>query len=631
MDKIKYKVYPYRWVILLCMIPVLTMTNVFWLTFAPITGMAESFYNVSPLSIAFLSMSYMIVYIITALPASYVVDTKGFRMSIGIGAVITAVFGMLRGIYASNFVIVTICQLCIAVGQPFLVNSITKAAAKWFPVYERATASGIATMAGYIGMVIALILTPILTENYGMEKMLIIYGFAAIVCAFIFILFSREEPLTPPGPSEQLVTKINFSDIKNLLHKKNFSYLMICMFIIMGIFNAVMTWIEDIVSPRGISSARAGLIGGILVIVGLIGAVVLPIISDKIRKRRPLLVWPVIAAVPGFIGAAFSSNYGVIMISAAIMGFFIMGMGPVAFQYGAETAYPVPEGTSYGLLMLMGQISGILFIYIMDALRIKASGAMTISMSIFIVLMLLAFLLARKLTESPFFIKNPSDSLDPSEVYKARKQVCDTGKHLLESGLVSGTWGNVSCRINDDFMAITPSGMDYDKLNPEDIPIVNMSDLSYKGRFKPSSEKILHTEIYKTRSEINACIHTHSANASTVAASHREVPPLLDDMAQIIGPSIRVAEYAVPGTKKLAKGALKALKGRNGVLLANHGAVCIGRNVDEAFTACEILEKACKTFIESEFLGGGVPINKFEAKVMHEYFLKKYSKQKIKG
>lgn len=106
---------------------------------------------------------------------------------------------------------------------------------------------------------------------------------------------------------------------------------------------------------------------------------------------------------------------------------------------------------------------------------------------------------------------------------------------------------------------------------------------------------------------------------------------MLDDMAQIIGPSIRVAEYAVPCTKKLAKGAVKALKGRNGGLLANHGAVCIGRNLDEAFTACEILEKACKTFIESEFLGDGVPINKFEAKVMHEYFLKKYSKQKIKS
>ena len=116
-------------------------------------------------------------------------------------------------------------------------------------------------------------------------------------------------------------------------------------------------------------------------------------------------------------------------------------------------------------------------------------------------------------------------------------------------------------------------------------------------------------------------------NASTVAAARREVPPILDDVAQIIGPSVRVADYALPSTNKIVKVTMKALKGRMAALMANHGAICLGRSIDEAFTCCAVLEKGCKAFIEAEFLGGAKSINKFEAALMHQYYLKKYSKQ----
>jgi L-fuculose-phosphate aldolase len=115
-------------------------------------------------------------------------------------------------------------------------------------------------------------------------------------------------------------------------------------------------------------------------------------------------------------------------------------------------------------------------------------------------------------------------------------------------------------------------------------------------------------------------------NASTCAAARREVPPVLDDMAQIIGPTVRVADYALPSTKKIVKLTVKALKGRNAALMANHGAVCVGRDLDETFVICQVLEKACKAFIEAEFLGGAKHINKFEAWAMHQIYIKKYSK-----
>jgi L-fuculose-phosphate aldolase len=212
----------------------------------------------------------------------------------------------------------------------------------------------------------------------------------------------------------------------------------------------------------------------------------------------------------------------------------------------------------------------------------------------------------------------------------ARSVVCEAGKRLLRENLVSGTWGNLSLRIDDENMAITPSGKPYESLTPEDMVLVNYRTLAWNGENKPSSELKLHAAVYSERNDINAVIHTHQVNASTVAAARREVPPILDDMAQIIGPSVRVADYALPNTKKIVRKTMKALRGRNAALMANHGAVCIGRDMEEAFVVCQVLEKACRAFIEAEFLGGAKGIGHVEAWIMHKYYLMKYSKLKNK-
>ena len=212
----------------------------------------------------------------------------------------------------------------------------------------------------------------------------------------------------------------------------------------------------------------------------------------------------------------------------------------------------------------------------------------------------------------------------------AKSVVCEAGKRLLRENLVSGTWGNLSLRMDDENMIITPSGKPYELLSPEDMVRVNYRTLSWDGESKPSSELKLHAAIYLDRKDANAVIHTHQPNASTVAAARREVPPILDDMAQIIGPSVRVAAYALPNTKKIVRKTLRALSGRNAALMANHGAVCIGRDMEEAFLVCQVLEKACRAFIEAEFLGGAKAIGTVEAWIMHKYYLLKYSKLKDK-
>ncbi|WP_167613659.1 class II aldolase/adducin family protein [Maribellus sediminis] len=208
-----------------------------------------------------------------------------------------------------------------------------------------------------------------------------------------------------------------------------------------------------------------------------------------------------------------------------------------------------------------------------------------------------------------------------------REALVQAGLKLVEQGLVARTWGNISVKLNEEEMLITPSGKFYEDLTPADMVIIKFKTNDYdKTGIKPSSEFKLHSGIYNDRKEFSAIIHTHQMNASTCAAARVEVPAVLDDLAQIVGPSVRCADYALPSTKKIVRETVKAMRGRNAALMANHGAVCAGRDLDEAFAVCQVLEKGCKAFIEAQFLGGAKHISKFEAWAMHQVYLKKYSK-----
>ena len=213
------------------------------------------------------------------------------------------------------------------------------------------------------------------------------------------------------------------------------------------------------------------------------------------------------------------------------------------------------------------------------------------------------------------------------DISEIQKLVYDSGMKLINDGLVAGTWGNVSHRIDAGFMAITPSGISYDELSPESIAVVNIHDLSYKGELKPSTEANMHALIYKAKKEINAVIHFHPFYGSIAAAKGEEVPPYIEDMAQIIGPSIKVAKHALTGTMELAEGALAALDNRFGALLANHGAVCAGRDMKEAFAACHILEKSCQVFIFMKLLGGGKALSFEQAEGLRDFYLNNYQKK----
>jgi len=198
MDEPDIKVYAYRWIVLAAFMVITVLNQLLWITFAPITSDAAAFYGTSDLVIGLLSMSFMLVYILFVLPSAWVIDTWGLYAAVSIGAVLTALGAMGRGIFASDLTLVFISQIAIALGQPFILGSITKLAAGWFPISERATASGLGTLAMYLGILGGMILTPILTLRYEIKGMLVIYGVVALAAAGFFLITAREKPPTLP-------------------------------------------------------------------------------------------------------------------------------------------------------------------------------------------------------------------------------------------------------------------------------------------------------------------------------------------------------------------------------------------------------------------------------------------------
>ncbi len=407
MEETGFRVYGYRWIVLLGFMAVVVVNQFLWITFAPITSTAAAYYGVSDLGIGLLSMSFMIVYILVSIPASWAIDTYGIRVAVGTGAVLTGVFGLLRGVLATSYTLVLISQVGIAIGQPFILNAITKVAARWFPIRERATAAGLGSLAMYLGIMVGLALTPTLTNRSGVAGMLLVYGIVAAVVTVVFFALARERPPTPPCPPDQEERSLALDGLRQTLRKAHFVLLMLIFFVGLGVFNAVTTWIEDIVRPRGFSTTQAGIAGGLMVMGGVVGALVLPAMSDRSRRRIPFIVLALAGATLGLAGVTYASSYWLLLASAGALGFFLLAAGPIGFQYGAELAFPAPEGTSNGLLLLAGQISGIAFIFGMDAAKSPETGSMTLPLLILIGLMVLAALLSTRLRESALITGDP--------------------------------------------------------------------------------------------------------------------------------------------------------------------------------------------------------------------------------
>ncbi|MFA6129133.1 MAG: MFS transporter [Bacteroidales bacterium] len=418
-EKKSYPVFLYRWVILAVYMFLSIVIQIQWLAHAAVARPAQVFYHgqFNPdglFNIDFLALLYMLVYIVISIPASYVIDTYGIKTGLGIGAAIAIICGLLKGFLADSFLGVMLAQVGLSIAQPFILNAVTAITVRWFPLRERGMAAGLSALAQYLGIIIAMLVTPMMIginpdqPDYGsgFKSMLMIYGVITAVAGILSLVLIRETPPEPPG--DELLIRMSFrKGLKHILGLRDMRIVLIIFLFGLGIFNAVSSMTDAIAEHMGVKDSE-GLIGGIMLIGGIIGAVIIPWLSDVYKKRKIFLVICMIGMVPGIVGLSLADHltsnpdtiYGITLAGSFILGFFVMSAGPIGFQYAAEVSYPAPESTSQGLLLLIGQITGMIFVAGMSIQQNHYIGAF---MTLFVVLTFATMILGTMLRESPHF------------------------------------------------------------------------------------------------------------------------------------------------------------------------------------------------------------------------------------
>ncbi len=358
------KVYGYRWVVLGVFMGVNVACQILWICYSPVMHTASVHFGVSDNAIGWLGMVFMVVYLPLALPAAWILDTWGLRVGIGLGAVLLGVFGILRGLFAVSYLATMLFTIGIAASQPFFLGAFAKLAARWFPLKERATAVGLCAVAAFLGIVLGAAFSPVAVKALGFHGMQLGAGALALGSAVVFLVLFREAPPTPPGAAGEDERALMFDGLKLILKSRDFWLLTIALFVGGGIFNGLSIWVEAIVRPRGISQGEAGTLAAAMMIGGIVGAIVLPLVSDKLRRRKAVLFVSAGISVVPLAGLLWAGRFSTLLTCFALVGFFLTGLAPVAYQYGAEITHPVPEGTSNGLYALAGQVA-VVFVYAM--------------------------------------------------------------------------------------------------------------------------------------------------------------------------------------------------------------------------------------------------------------------------
>ena len=195
------------------------------------------------------------------------------------------------------------------------------------------------------------------------------------------------------------------------------------------------------------------------------------------------------------------------------------------------------------------------------------------------------------------------DSIDTDELQSKRQAIADTGRKMLDQGLTKGTGGNVSSRVGDNHAVISPSGMPYEKITGDDVPLVDLDAEQVDGEYEPSAETPMHTMVYRQRDDVGGVVHNHSPYASTFASLGEPIGPS-HYLIAFAGDQVPVAPYETYGTAELGSIAVDTLcADYNACLLENHGVLAVGDDVDSAFETALMVEYCARIHYQALSIG----------------------------
>jgi len=353
-----------KWIVLACFALAAGMSQLLWLNFAPILSQIETIYQIPESQASLLILVFPLIYVLLSIHAGSLTDHKGYRYTLVMGTFLMAIFSCLR-IYTASFTLMLVAQIGIAIAQPYIVNSITKLVLDWFEKEQEAMATGLGTMGMFIGMALGMAITPPLFESYGFAKTMLI--FAVLSWIIFFACFLWVKPNTESKGHGHDLSQLKFSEsFSQIIRKPDLLFVFLLAFLGLGYFNGLTTWLEPILAPNGINSMQAGIIGGVLILGGIVGSAIIPAISDKMKKRKPLLLACLILSCTTIYPLTFNHSYDQVLVFGFVQGFFFLPAFALLLEMCAELSGPKLVGASTGILMLAGNAGGVLLILAME-------------------------------------------------------------------------------------------------------------------------------------------------------------------------------------------------------------------------------------------------------------------------
>jgi predicted MFS family arabinose efflux permease len=383
----------YRWTVLAVYTVLAGVSQMLWLNFAPLITQVQKMYGVNEFMASSLVLVFPLLYLLLSLHSGSLIDRRGYKFTIGVGGVITLIFSCLR-IYTGSFWVLLLAQTGIAIGQPYIMNGISKLVADWFDRCETGMATGLGTVGMFLGMAVGMAVTPLLVSNMGMQKTMLVFALITAVSVAAFLVFSREnEPAAQKAAGEGILL-----DSWALFKIKDLAILFAMSFLGLGFFNGLTTWLEPILAPNGISAEKAGLIGAFLIFGGIAGSAIIPTLSDKFGRRKHFTMFCFFATLLFVYPLCTDAHLTRLIIFSGLVGFFLLPGYALMLAMTEEISGAERAGMTTGILMLAGNAGAVVVVIAMEMVK---GGAATWKNAVFLMmgLLLAGFVLSGYLSE----------------------------------------------------------------------------------------------------------------------------------------------------------------------------------------------------------------------------------------
>jgi len=384
------------WRVLAAYVLLVATSHVLWISFASVTADAATAYHTTELTIGLLVSVGPICSAVFSIPGGAVADRFGYRTPLLWAGAATVVFAFLRPL-APSFPMLLLLTIGLLIPQPFLINAVADLVNRHFPDEETATATGLGTMAIFLGITVGLIATPPLVSAVGVRGSQVVYAVLSVVALAVFWL------LAPRRVPDRLATSVELTvrqAITRVLRSSAQWKLSAALFLGFGLYLGVTTWLEEMLKPKGIDATGAGLVAGVITIAGMAGSVALGALSDRVRRRKPFLLAAGLVAAPCLWLLGHLSSMVALVAAAAVFGFFMLAALPVSIAIASEepTMGPQVASTAVGVMLMAGNLGGAAIVAVMGLLK-NAQGSFDGGVTLTVVLALAVVAIAATIPE----------------------------------------------------------------------------------------------------------------------------------------------------------------------------------------------------------------------------------------